>query len=129
MSGTVCCWGVGWNGIGGGFFAIIIIPHGDSLLADFVKLQRAEAGLKKIKSSPLLRSEEIKQIVWRKIICTGRHMLHTYKVRSIKIKWSVASNVRTSMESKEGIYSRESTSICLKVDQPGGHLVRYQRAD
>ena len=90
------------------------MPHGDSLLADFVKLHRAETGLKKIKSSPLLRSEERKQIVWRKIICTGRHMLHTYKVRSIKRKFFGVRNIRTSMESTEEIHNRETTIILLK---------------
>ena len=56
---------MGHNGTVNAFVTVIGIPHSDCLLADFVKLQREEARLinPPVKSSPLLRSKEIRNIV------------------------------------------------------------------
>ena len=48
------------NEFGGGFFTVILIPHGDPLLDGLVRLHQVEARFKNGNGSPQLRSGEIK---------------------------------------------------------------------
>ena len=61
--------------------------------------------------------------------CTGEYVVRIYKVISIKRKCLGVRNLRTIMESTEGIHSMETTNIRVKVEKPGGHRVRDQRVD